>query len=387
MLSKSQKSAVSAIEVGKNVFVTGGAGTGKSYPLNYISQNSTKHLHIAASTGIAALNVGGVTLHSWARLGRDGSRPVDFLVEGILSNEQARQRVRFADVLAIDEISMVRSDLFEKFNAILKQVRQNNDPFGGLQLLLFGDFYQLPPVVRREEKIDNPYCFESEAWTEGHFEIHELDSVFRQTDSEFIDLLNRFRFGEVNTDDLALLSQCKNRAFPFDIEPPVITTHNKKAFNVNRAKLDVLGTAPNIYEMKEIGNDFELKFLKDNCLAEEKLVLKKGAQVMMLTNSQRDRGVVNGSTGVIVSFTECDNYPLVKFSNAEKIVIEPEIWEREKYDPVSRAYFTTASIEQVPLMLAWAITVHKSQGMTLDSMQCDLHDAFAPGQVYGPYHD
>lgn len=381
-LSPEQNAVISTIEQGRNVFVTGSAGTGKSYLLRYLKGQYINHgLHLTASTGIAAVNIGGVTLHSWAGIGL-GVTPVQELAQQLFTPRFARLRkkLRSARMLAIDEISMLAADTFDLINELLKIIRDDERPFGGIQLIVFGDFLQLPPVNKLNEKV---FCFESEAWAEANFKVFLLQKVFRQDDALFVQLLDHMRFGCLTQNDMQLL-QSRFEAQDTDklFRPTIISTHTHKAEEVNRDYMLNLQTPEKCYKAYFIGNETKFDFLKKNCLAPEMLVLKQGAQVMMLKNTYQKDGIINGSIGIIRDFSEKKSYPIVEFSNGKTITVGFEEWNIEKFDEQKREIVVEATMVQIPLLPSWAITVHKSQGMTIDKIECDLCDAFAEGQVY-----
>ncbi len=377
-ISEEKEVIIKAINEKRNVFVTGGAGTGKSYLLNHLKE-TVHDLHITASTGIAAVNVGGVTLHSWAGLGL-GEKSAPELYKKIKGYYKVADKLSNAKRLAIDEISMLPAGIFEKLDYILKKLRNSQLPFGGLQLILFGDFFQLPPVYK-DGKPEIEFCFETKAWREANFKCFKLKEVFRQNDLRFIELLENIRYGKVNKNDEAILSMrdisvannCE------DIKPTKISTHNWKVDKINSDELKKIKNKERSYQATEKGDQYKIEFLRRNCLAPSNLKLKKGAQVMMLRNTFQDQGIVNGSTGKITGYNS-QGLPIVKFSNGKKMVIETESWKMEVYENGSTK--VVAEIIQIPLRLAWAITIHKSQGMTLDCIECDIEDAFADGQIY-----
>ncbi|MDR3289904.1 MAG: AAA family ATPase [Rickettsiales bacterium] len=375
-LSKSQKFAVDLIERGKNVFITGAAGTGKSYLLNFLRQKY-KNLHITASTGIAAINVGGQTLHSWAALGK-GDLPLQKILEFLLSKPaiNIRKKLQKAEMLAIDEISMISADLFNMFNTILQVIRRNDAPFGGIQLILFGDFLQLPPVN------DENFCFESESWEKANIEYVELTDIYRQNDNKLIQMLNNLRFGDLQKDDIELLRYCYQRKdISTDYEPTILGTHNAQVESINNDKLAKLDTKQKTYIAKYEGKENKVEQMKKNCIARDRLTLKIDGQVMMLKNTYSKKGIMNGSIGIVKDFNK-NGFPIVSFTNGEIIEIVPDTWAIEKYNEESEEVEVEAVMYQVPLILAWAITVHKSQGMTLEKIKCDLGRAFADGQIY-----
>lgn len=382
-LSETQRLAVDRIAEGKNVFITGPAGTGKSFLLNYLKDEyKTKSLHITASTGIAAINVGGQTLHSWAGLGL-GNLPLNETIRNILSVKGTflRKKLRSAKMLAIDEISMISAEVFDMLNNLLKAVRQNEKPFGGIQLILFGDFLQLPPVNRENGEIF--FCFESEAWQEAQIETIILKDIFRQSEKDLVNLLNNLRFGELTKYDLELLrGRFKKEDPDKTFEATILGTHNIQVEKINLSKLDCINGYEKTYKAKFEGKPEKIEFLRRNCIVPEELTLKIGAQVMMLKNTFVKEGVINGSIGIIRSFDNKKGYPVVEFTNGALLTIAPNEWAVSKFNENTAQVEVEAMMIQIPLVLAWAITVHKSQGMTLEKIRCNLGSAFAEGQVY-----
>lgn len=382
-LSESQREAVDKIAEGKNVFITGPAGTGKSYLLNYIKeQYKNDGLHITASTGIAAINVSGQTLHSWAGLGL-GNMPLNEILRNICSVKgvHMRKKLRAAKMLAIDEISMISSEIFDLLNGLLKAIRNNDEPFGGIQLILFGDFLQLPPVNKNNDEIF--FCFESDAWKEAEIEMVVLKEIYRQLDQELVNMLNNLRFGRITNHDVELLrTRYKKEDTDKTFDATILGTHNIQVERINIKKLQDLNNLSKVYHAKYDGKKEKIEFLKKNCIAPEVLELKIGSQVMMLKNTYSKEGVMNGSIGIVRGFDNKKGYPIVEFSNGSVITITKEEWCVEKWNEAKGEIEVEAMMEQIPLILAWAITVHKSQGMTLEKIRCNLGSAFAEGQVY-----
>jgi ATP-dependent DNA helicase PIF1 len=371
---------INAIRAKNNVCVTGAAGTGKSFLLKLI-RDHFPYIHITASTGIAAVNVGGVTLHSWSGIG-NGLSPIAEIIRFINSGPgtKIRRQIKKAKILAIDEISMISSDVLDLVNEVFKLIRQNDYPFGGIQLVVLGDFYQLPPVSK---DFDVDFCFSSRAWQEADFKLFELTEIFRQSDLQFIQLLNNIRHAALNEDDLEILNHRQSLDIPEEIYPTILVTHNYQADKINMEKLVSLkGEEEFTYKMLETGKDNAIAFLKKNCLAQESLTLRQGAQVMMLKNTLQKQGIINGSIGIITGFTHKEKYPIVYFNNGEKCIITPEEWNVEVFNEDKQIKEVTGTIKQIPLTLAWAITIHKSQGMTLDNILCDLSKIFTEGQAY-----
>jgi ATP-dependent exoDNAse (exonuclease V) alpha subunit len=387
LLSADQKQAVYHIEDGDSIFISGSAGTGKSYLLQYLKANYLDAgLHITASTGIAAVNVGGQTLHSWAAIGL-GNLPAEQIIENLFSAKfsRVRRKLKMAKMLAIDEISMISAPIFDLLNDLLKAIRQNDQPFGGLQLILFGDFLQLPPVNRDGQLAeDYQFCFQSKAWQELSPKPLLLKTVFRQEDANFVELLNNIRFGKINENDIRVLQSRMNLKEGINniIKPTILASHNYQVEEVNKKELKKITNNSQIFTAKFSGDSTKIEFLKKNCLANQTLELKVGSQVMMLKNTHQKEGIINGSIGIIKEFSKKSNYPIVEFDNGKIITIVPETWLLEKFDHDKREVVIEAEMSQIPLILAWAITIHKSQGMTLDKVRCDLSKVFADGQIY-----
>jgi len=383
-LSSQQKLVIDSFEEGKNLLITGGAGSGKSYLLNFLKKKYLQFgLEITASTGIAAVNIGGSTIHSWAGIGL-ANLPIDQIVENIFSPKcvRVRRRIRFARALAIDEISMISAPVFEILNQVFQRVRENKLPMGGIQILLFGDFLQLPPVNRFGNNFD--FCFNSSTWQQLNLKVFELSEIFRQKDDEvFVKILNNLRFGEVDQSTVnALKSRLNAHDENLSIKPTILTSHNVKAEKINGDELKKIDNSEIIHYAEYSGTPDRIEFLKKNCIASETLKLKVGAQVMMTKNTYQKEGIINGSLGIIRNFSPKKLYPLVEFENGKILTISPEEWLIEKFDAEKKLIILEASAKQIPLLLAWAMTIHKSQGLTLDKISCDLSDIFSPGQAY-----
>ncbi|MDR2777306.1 MAG: AAA family ATPase [Rickettsiales bacterium] len=376
-LSPSQKLAVDRILAGKNIFVTGAAGTGKSYVLNFLKTLRGKNIQITATTGVAAINVGGTTLHSWASLGRE-EIPVEEIAKRILSARgiNIRRKILRTEALAIDEVSMLSKETFEMLDRLLRIIRDDQEPFGGIQIILFGDFFQLPPVN------SDRYCFESQIWIEAAIETIILREMFRQQDNRFVELLGNIRRGIINTGDLNLLRSRTNLKYSGVTDPTILSTHNLLVEKINLEKLRFLPTKEATYRASYSGAEEKVEALKRGSLAKEILTLRIGSQVMMLKNSYIKDGIINGSIGLVTGFSTRKSYPLVDFGNGREFVVTPEIWEISSFSHEMGELEVVATMSQIPLVLAWAMTVHKSQGMTIDRIDCDLKNAFAEGQIY-----
>ena len=376
---------VNYIDEGKNVFVTGNAGTGKSYLLNKLKNKYGDKLELTSTTGLAAVNIKGVTIHSWAGVGIC-NKEISKCVKSILVKRPLSSKIRKCEMLAIDEISMMKGDAFTYIDCVLRQVRGNSEPFGGIQLLLFGDFFQLPPVEDNNEGKD--FCFETETWKELNLQPVILDTIYRQTDKDFIKALNDIRVDKVDPDDIDLL---KSREIDYDTsETPMlhIFSRNDEADNYNKRRFDSIDSKTYTYDaisgvyrgrrFVEVGltdkEHLTMEIFKKNCRASETLKLKVGCRVMLLVNLDFERGLINGACGEVVSLS--DDYIIVRFDNGVSEVIEQHKFESYYNDVLQ------ASITQYPLKLAYAITIHKSQGMTLDNVVVDCNRIFEEGQTY-----
>ncbi len=389
---------------GKNIFLTGKAGTGKTTFLKYIMAHTCKKALITAPTGIAAINAGGVTLHSLFQLPFGGFVPFNqsnalppqlrlndplSLVRGLFLSDKKRELLRELQLLVIDEVSMLRADLLDAIDTVLRYVRKQSKPFGGVQVLFIGDLQQLPPVIKDEEwKIlkdyyNSAFFFDARVLKQEAPVYIELDKIFRQNDPEFIHLLNQLRHNQVGETEIALLNRHYKPGFrPAPTDNYItLTTHNYKADSINKAMLQQLPGKAFVYEANIEGefNDFAYP-------VEKSMVLKEGAQVMFIKNDPSGaRRYFNGRLARISRLKE--QSVEVQFEDQpEPFVVEKAVWENNKYelDEVTNEIEEqiAGTFRQYPLRLAWAITVHKSQGLTFDKAIVDTSGAFAPGQVY-----
>ncbi len=369
-----QQDALDLLKMGHNIYLTGAAGSGKTYLLNkYIGFLKSKKVGvgITASTGIAATHMNGRTIHSWSGIGiKDALTKED--LSKLLAKRYLRKTFAGAKVLIIDEISMLHSFRLDMIDRICKAFKKNALPFGGIQVVLCGDFFQLPPVSKNGE--DSEFVHKSDIWQEMSIKICYLDEQHRQEDKPFLQVLNDIRNHTVN--DVTRQSLCSryNKEVTIDIPPTKLFTHNADVDAINNIELDKIKKEPQIYQMSSRGIDTLVKTLKKNCLAPEQLILKKGAVVMFVKNNF-DKGYVNGTLGKVMGFDN-ENYPIVETVSKAQIIAMPEKWTVEEGDKI------IAEINQIPLRLAWAITVHKSQGMSLDAAVIDLSKAFEPGMGY-----
>jgi ATP-dependent DNA helicase PIF1 len=367
-----QERALQILKTGANVFLTGEPGAGKTYVINqYIAWLEASGLKVAvtASTGIAATHIGGMTIHSWSGLGiRDQLSAYD--LDYIASNEKVVKRAKAAQVLVIDEISMLDGKVLDMVDQILRTVRQKPEPFGGLQVVFVGDFFQLPPVTRNGDMMR--YAFESRAWDGLKPLICYITEQYRQEDELLLGLLGSIRRNQIEDDHYTLLQEQTEIAYEH-LEPTRLYTHNADVDAVNNAKLAELPAPARVFKMSGSGRKPLIEGLKKNCISPEHLALKEDAMVMC-TKNNFEAGYVNGTLGRVIRFEE--GYPVIETTDGAYILIKPTTWEVVEDKKV------LASIEQLPLRLAWAITVHKSQGMSLDAAEIDLSKAFVYGQGY-----
>ncbi len=369
-----QAQALDILKTGGNVFLTGEPGSGKTYVINqYVAWLEAAGIPVAitASTGIAATHIGGMTIHSWSGIGaRDELSPYD--VDKIAESEKTSRRVRKAKVLVIDEVSMLDGKVLDMLDRVLRAVRQKAEPFGGLQVVFVGDFFQLPPVTKRSDIMR--YAFQSYAWEKAKPLICYLNEQYRQDDEMFLGLLKSIRKNEIEEDHYTLLSEQTDIGYE-NIEPTKLYTHNADVDAFNNEQLKKLKGESHKFHMEASGAKPLVEGLKRSCLSPEILELKEEAMVMC-TKNNFEKGYVNGTLGRVIDFDRSEGWPIVKTADGRTIKIEPVSWEVVDDGKVR------AALMQVPLRLAWAITVHKSQGMSLDAAEIDLSKAFVYGQGY-----
>lgn len=365
-----QPQALEILKSGKNVFLTGEPGAGKTFVTNLFRDwlaEQGKNYAITASMGIAATHINGTTIHSWSGLGikRKVNKAV---VDHILENRFLTQRIRQCQVLIIDEVSMLDARFINNLDALLCAVRLNRDLFGGVQIVFVGDFFQLPPVVPDEE---THFAFEADAWKQAGLEVCYLTEQHRQNDQKFLEILTAMRKGEVTDAHKALLLACTMNKVP----DTHLYTHNFDVDRVNEMELQRLPGKLRKYKAETSGIPWMIEVLKKSCLSPEYLELKMGA-VVMFTKNNFQAGYVNGTIGKIIGFEGPDRIPRVQLADGTVVLPEMAHWQIEEKGEVK------ASFEQWPLRLAWAITVHKSQGMSLDSASINLSKTFEYGQGY-----
>ncbi len=426
-----QKDALTLLKTGRNAFVTGAAGSGKTYVMNQFIKYLKDHkvsVAITASTGIAATHMGGMTVHSWSGMGIKSSMD-ELDLEALADKGELVARLKSARVLVIDEVSMLHYYQLDMIDAICRRLRKGMPikpatkeampdlaeslPFGGLQVILCGDFFQLPPISRSHNwtggkadglrgsdgALDSYFIYRSEAWRDGKFTVCYLEENHRHKDDVSLSVLNDIRSGEVSAKSYEhLMARQVGKAVNMGnggnvgnmaadcivpeplIQPTRLFTHNIDVDQVNFAELDKIMETEHKYEMSSRGKKHAVESLKKSCLAPEVLRLKKGARVMCVKNNF-EAGYVNGTLGVVVSCgygldPVIHTAPTPDHSQGRRITIEQATWT------IDDDGHMLAEVKQYPLRLAWAITVHKSQGMSLDAVEVDLSKSFEPGMGY-----
>lgn len=374
-----QETALKLMKTGENVFLTGSAGAGKTYTLNqYINYLKARKVPVAitASTGIAATHMNGMTIHTWAGIG----------IKDVLSDEDLKrmkerkylkEHLENAQVLIIDEISMLHAKQLNLVNQVLKYFKESDEAFGGIQVIAAGDFFQLPPVGKNDEKNRDKFCFMSNAWVEAKFRVCYLTEQHRQDDSALNDVLNAIRAQNIQPQHLQALHNTRNQNIGDTYTR--LYTHNMDVDNINYKHLNEISGKEYQFVAVADGNEKLIETLKSSVRAPDELTLKKHAKVMFVKNNF-DMGYINGSLGEVVGFEEDDELgllPKVKLTDGTTLLVEPETWSVD-----NDAGKTIASLQQVPLRLAWAITIHKSQGMTLEAAEINLSHTFEKGQGY-----
>ncbi|KKW20736.1 MAG: hypothetical protein A3H73_01535 [Candidatus Taylorbacteria bacterium RIFCSPLOWO2_02_FULL_50_120] len=388
-----QEEALTILKTGANVFLTGEPGSGKTHTVSrYVA-----YLHscciepaLTASTGIAATHIGGQTIHSWCGIGaRRQLTPYD--LDAIAANRKAASRIADAKILVIDEVSMLSAQTLSMAEAVCREVRKSRDPFGGLQVVFVGDFFQLPPVARAEHggeqrakelfysprfsdsRDSSDFAFVSSAWRQASPLVCYIAEQHRQEDPAFLELLNSVRKGVVAERHKALLRTRYRKSAEKGITQ--LYPHNADVDRINNEELLRLSGKPNVFTMTGKGPDHLLSLLRRGCLSPETLSLKEGARVIFTKNDIAGR-FVNGTTGVVAGFAKEGGTPIVEMDSGRRICAEPMEWHMQDGGKI------LARIIQVPLRLAWAITVHKSQGMSLAAAHMDLSSVFEYGQGY-----
>jgi len=403
-LSTEQQIAFDKYISGENIFITGPGGSGKSMLIRRINDHAfsrNKEIHVCALTGCASilLNCKAKTLHSWSGVGL-GNGTIEQLVAKIKKNKFAKAMWKQTSILVVDEVSMLSKKLFEALNAIGKEIRHNCRPFGGIQVIFSGDFYQLPPVGNADEPDTQRFCFESDEWNETFAKENQIQliKIFRQTDDIYSSILNQIREGVIKrkSNDI-LLNQVGRDCSQLEFEPTKLYPTKHKVEQINNINMLKLQTLEKEYQLKyhtdlEMGKNermirggisdkdiqMELDFMTNNLICDKTMKLKIGSQVMCVINIKTDSGeilVCNGSQGIVMGYCDVSGYPRIKYNNGHEMIMHRNIWASDKIPGIG--------ISQVPLILAWALTIHKSQGATLDVAEIDVGSGiFECGQTY-----
>lgn len=366
--------ALEIMRTGESVLLTGPAGAGKTYVLNqfiHIAKSDGKHVSVTATTGLAATHLGGTTIHSWSGIGINDTLPNGF-VEHMAKGR--KEIITKTDVLIIDEISMLHDFRLDMIDTVCRLVREKDEPFGGIQVIMSGDFFQLPPINRGDSRVGG-FVVHSDVWRELDPTICYLEEQHRQDDETLLDILNSLRSGELRRHHAEKLLERVGINPDGDEILTELHTVNVDVDGLNNKKLDTLTGDEVLYTQTTTGSQNYVETLQRSVLAPVTLRLKKGALVMAVKNSL-ERKYVNGSLGTVIDFERGTDYPVIEFKNGKVVTVAPDTWELRDGDK------KRASISQIPLRLAWAITVHKSQGMTLDGARIDLRKAFVEGMGY-----
>ncbi len=370
-----QEQALQILQSGRNVFLTGSAGTGKTYVLNaYIDWLKARKIPVAvtASTGIAATHINGMTIHSWSGIGiKDSLAKAD--LRAMAKKKYLLKNFEKVKVLVIDEISMLHKSQLEMVNEVLKYFKEPLLPFGGVQVVFSGDFFQLPPVSEVQSK--DKFAFMAPAWVEAGLTICYLTEQYRQSDFDFNDILNEIRSGVVTGETIRKLREAEFTRFPDDMPHTKLFTHNIDVDRINKEFLKKTKGIRKTFTAENKGNQKILEVFLKSVQAPEKVEVKTGAKVMFVKNNP-EAGYINGTLGEVTGYSE-NGLPKVRLLSGRTITVEPDTWVVE--DESGKKLLT---YKQIPLRLAWAITVHKSQGMTLEAAEIDLSKTFEPGQGY-----
>jgi hypothetical protein len=373
-----QNEALDILKMGHNVFLTGCAGSGKTYVLNkYIDFLRKKRVEIGitASTGIAATHLGGTTIHSFSGIGiLDNLTKKD--LERILKKSYLKKKLRRTSVLIIDEISMLSANQLDIVDVVLQEFRGTDEPFGGMQVILCGDFFQLPPIFSKEKTLyedGKDFAYKGRAWKDLNLKVCYLTEQHRQKERNLLFVLESIRSNNITNEALNLLQGRYNAEIKSETEITKLYTHNINVDSINKRQLEKITEDSKFFHMKKRGFEKLTEVLEKNLLAPAELELKKGATVMFVKNNF-EKGYVNGTLGRVEGFE--DGSPIIKTTKGKYIKVLPERWSIIEEEQIK------AEVEQLPLRLAWAITVHKSQGMTLDAAEIDLSRSFEPGMGY-----
>ncbi len=372
-----QSQAFSILKTGANVFLTGEPGSGKTHMVNryvaYLRERSIEPA-ITASTGIAATHIGGMTIHSWSGIGIK-TKLDKYNLNKIASSKYIAKRVYRTKVLVIDEVSMLPAETLSMVDAVCREIKQSPEPFGGMQVVFVGDFFQLPPIIKTEEESLARFAYDSSSWGRLNPIVCYLTEQYRQDDHDFLSMLSAIRRNAFGNNHLRHIEARKIEYYSAPEGAPKLFSHNVDVDHVNNEMLAKLSGKPQTFAMFSQGLKALVASLKKGCLSPETLYLKVGAAVMLTKNNPK-KGFVNGTLGTVDGFDKASSYPIVKTRSGRRIEVEPMDWTVEENGKVA------GRITQLPLRLAWAITVHKSQGMSLDEAVMDLSDVFEFGQGY-----
>ena len=368
-----QETALEILKSGANVFLTGEPGAGKTHTIGrYVAWLKEKGIPVAvtASTGIAASHLGGRTVHSWSGIGLNEILTQED-IRDILKKGKSARRISDTRVLIVDEISMLNGFLLDTLDMLFRTVRMDPNPFGGMQVVFVGDFFQLPPVSKGEQV---PYAFESEVWEQAGLRTCYLTEQYRQEDSGFLDLLRAIRSEEIEEEHYALLREQSSIVYE-DREPTILHSHNREVDRDNTVCLEALPGEECLFEMEKDGPEPVVEAMVRGCISPELLKLKKDA-VVMFTKNNPEQGFINGTLGIVTRLDAERGLPVVDTFDGRTITVERMVWE------VADDGEVIASIRQIPLRLAWSITIHKSQGASLDAAEINLSRTFVEGQGY-----
>lgn len=371
-----QSTALEILKSGANVFLTGSAGTGKTHLLNkYIDYLKERDIELAvtAPTGIAASHINGITIHSFFGIGiREDFN--DYFFDSLMQKEYLFNRFKKLKVLIVDEISMVSPEIFGAMDKILRNFKNLHEPFGGVQLVLSGDFFQLPPVKKNSSNLR--FAWQADAWREAGLKSCYLTEKFRQSDQSLINILDEIRSGEISEESQEIFRECYQKELNVDFKVTRLYTHNRDVDRINEEELKSLTGRSMFFQARKKGAKKDLEKIFNSSLVNEEIELKKKALVIFIKNNY-EAGYINGTLGEVIDFDKNTGVPVVKIFSGRKIVVEHEEWKLENAKGEVKAIAS-----QIPLRLAWALTIHKSQGMTLDAAEIDLSQTFETGQGY-----